>query len=132
MQTFLPYSDVELSAKCLDWRRLNKQRVESLQILNCLTGLKSGWSNHPAVKMWRGHEDFLKLYMNACIAEWIRRGFKNTMKQMDVSTPIEPKWWGSKIHTTHRAALLSKNIEWYSQFGWEEYPVIDYFWPEAT
>lgn len=37
MQTFLPYPDFEQSAKCLDNRRLGKQRVEVLQLLIALT-----------------------------------------------------------------------------------------------
>ena len=36
MQTFLPYSDFIKSAKCLDYRRLGKQRVEAWQIYNTL------------------------------------------------------------------------------------------------
>ena len=33
MQTFLPYKDIQKSVKCLDYRRLGKQRVEAMQIL---------------------------------------------------------------------------------------------------
>ncbi len=58
MQTFLPYEDFTLSAQCLDYRRLGKQRVEALQIFNALTGASTkdgreyrGWINHPATKM---------------------------------------------------------------------------------
>lgn len=36
MQTFLPYPSFHKSANCLDNRRLGKQRVECLQILNTL------------------------------------------------------------------------------------------------
>lgn len=36
MQTFLPYSDFTKSAQCLDNRRLGKQRVECLQILQTI------------------------------------------------------------------------------------------------
>ena len=34
MQTFLPYADFAQSAKVLDMKRLGKQRVEVLQLLN--------------------------------------------------------------------------------------------------
>lgn len=34
MQTFLPYKSFQRSAKCLDWRRLGKQRTEAKQILD--------------------------------------------------------------------------------------------------
>ncbi len=54
MQTFLPYPDFAESARVLDNKRLGKQRVEVLQILNVLTdSTRKGWRNHPAVAMWR-------------------------------------------------------------------------------
>lgn len=38
MQTFLPYADFAESASVLDQKRLGKQRVETLQIFQALTG----------------------------------------------------------------------------------------------
>ena len=57
MQTFLPYQSFKESAKSLDYRRLGKQRVEVLQLLNSIKKLKNkepvkGWKNHPARKIW--------------------------------------------------------------------------------
>ena len=52
MQTFLispyPYE----TAKILDNRRLGKQRIEALQILNILLGetKSTAWKNHPATR----------------------------------------------------------------------------------
>lgn len=40
MQTFLPYADFEESAFVLDTRRLGKQRVETLQIMQSLFGVR--------------------------------------------------------------------------------------------
>ena len=67
MQTFLPYADFKETAKCLDMKRLGKMRVEAMQILMVLTGLNKGkaWTNHPAVKMWRGYEAALAEYSYA-------------------------------------------------------------------
>ena len=62
MLTFLPYADFGLSARCLDRKRLGRQRVECLQILRTLRGVSTGWRNHPAVKMWQGCENTLALY----------------------------------------------------------------------
>jgi hypothetical protein len=36
MQTFLPYKSFEKSAKCLDYKRLGKQRIETWQIYSAL------------------------------------------------------------------------------------------------
>lgn len=79
MQTFLPYPDFILSSQCLDNKRLNKQIIEAQQIFtanhNFEHGIKSGWQNHPAVKMWRGYNKMLLKYREACLFEWRRRVF---------------------------------------------------------
>ena len=55
MQTFLPYESFEETAKCLDYRRLGKQRIEAYQIIDLLEQENAGidisflpWGNHPA------------------------------------------------------------------------------------
>ena len=43
---------------------------------------------------------------------------------------VFPKWFGNKnFHSAHRQTLLSKDFEWYSQFGWKEEPKYEYVWP---
>lgn len=130
MQTFVP-SDIsfEKCAQLLDYRRLGKQRVEAFQILNALEGVSDGWANHPATLMWQGHEAALRRYLRAMIKEWIGRGYNNTMKIPRGGGQFNmPWWWGGRIHTTHRAALLAKD-DFYKAYGWTEEPKIDYFWP---
>jgi len=133
MQTFLPYPDFDQSARSLDNRRLGKQRVEALTILNILEGRTSGkgWRNHPAVLMWRGCEEALKLYLNACLAEWKRRGFKNNIKSKRVKKEIVWPWWlgREEFHSSHRANLLRKYPEFYSKFGWTDETATPYWWP---
>lgn len=138
MQTFLPYPDFEKSVRCLDYRRLGKERIESKQIHNIITGKSKpnkngrvGWSSHPCVVMWKGHANALALYHNACIEEWIKRGYNNNMKLIKpTGRVVFPHWFGNgKFHSSHRQTLLYKNFEWYSQFGWKEKPVYEYVWP---
>ena len=137
MQTFLPYPDFEKSAKVLDRQRLGKQRVECLQILNALFDPSKGWGNHPATKMWRGHEDWLVLYGVAICEEWKARGYKDTCLEKIASfytgkSTKPPTWFSNeKFFSSHRAALLFKNTEHYSQFGWTEQPKLDYVWPKV-
>ncbi len=161
MQTFVPltesYDDI---AKVLDNKRLNKQALEGWQILMNLLELDpqgnfrpaKGWRNHPAVKMWRGHEMALYVYIQAMVKEWKRRGFNSTIGEKAHATMVRaeelgllshpsdtPAWIRDmslfgEIASSHRTALLSKEYEWYSQFGWEEDPgyrpeSYDYIWP---
>lgn len=86
MQTFLPYDSYVESARCLDDKRLGKQRVECKQILLALgvsvgehVPKSSSWRNHPAVRMWRGHEFELCRYSQCICDEWRRRGFKDIL-----------------------------------------------------
>jgi len=135
MQTFLPYPDFYATAKCLDLRRLGKQRIEGKQIIETLLGISSGWKHHPAVKMWQRHVGGLAAYTIIICDEWIGKGYKDTQKKIILSLidPDEndlPDWIGlEKFHASHRAALLAKKLEWYSQFNWMEEPKIEYFWP---
>lgn len=132
MQTFLPYPDFAQSAAVLDYRRLGKQRVEAWQILRSITqGDYPNWRHHPAVKMWQGYPDALTAYMNACIYEWIRRGYRNTMQIHHVLPSYQvPPWLGDPaFHSAHRAALLFKDPDYYSQFSWSETPQLAYIWP---
>ncbi|MEK6912520.1 MAG: pyrimidine dimer DNA glycosylase/endonuclease V [Nanoarchaeota archaeon] len=133
MQTFLPYPNFEKSIKTLDYRRLGKQRVEAFQILNVLLNRtkSSAWRNHPAVLMWRGYENALKIYLNLCISEWISRGYKNTMKTEKINGKVAlPTWLGKrKFHSSHKSNLLRKDKKHYSQFKWKEKDNLPYVWP---
>ncbi len=134
MQTFLPCASFEETARILDYRRLGKQRVEGLQILNIITkpDYVGSWMHHPAVKMWRGYDMALKLYVNTMIAEWIRRGYRNTMQYYDIHTDelLYPWWLGDpRFHDSHKSNLLRKYPEYYRQFGWDVPDDLPYVWP---
>lgn len=145
MQTFLPYPSFAESAKVLDRQRLGKQRVEVLQILRTLTGISDSWKNHPAVLMWQYYKVALALYGLEICDEWTARGYKDTclVKIKEIISPYNygaayyPFWLGDEnFHASHRAALLYKDYNYYSQFGWEEKPAVPdskgslpYVWP---
>lgn len=131
MQTFLPLENFEQSAMVLDYKRLGRQRLECKQILNALYK-GGGWSNHPAVLMWKGYEYALTMYMNAIIIEWIKRGYKNNMLMCSVNEKkvIFPPWLGDeRFHASHRSNLLRKDPKYYGQFEWKEPDDLPYFWP---
>ncbi len=137
MQTFLPYPSFEHSAAVLDDKRLGKQRVEVLQIMNALTNPDAkGWKNHPATLMWRGYEASLVHYGIVVCDEWLRRGFKDTVRGkllafgFDPESAIAPPWLGDeRVHAGHRASLLRKDGEYYGKNGWTEDPELPYHWP---
>lgn len=133
MQTFLPSRNFIKSAQILDSKRLNKQILECYQILNVLSGQSptGGWRNHPAVKMWRGHEQTLHMYVNAMIAEAKRRGIKTEKNEENIRNLFDrvghtwgaelPDWYLDdhkimRIVTTHKANLFNKDPMYYAQF----------------
>ena len=143
MQTFLPHPNFHISAKALDYQRLGKQRVEAWQIYRALCGQTAGWRNHPSTRMWAGHELSLLHYGSEMCLEWARRGYVDNMLprfreamsvlHLDGASDAPPQWIGNEaFHSSHRAALLFKNPNWYGQFNWLEQPKLDYVWPTSN
>lgn len=148
MQTFLPLPSYDRSASVLDDKRLGKQRVEDLQILNAILDPTYGWQHHPAVNMWREYPHALGLYHCCIVYEWKLRGFADTtlekfwrLIEPDLPLPIAPEnhfikyalphWFNDeRVNKTHRSNLLRKDPKFYGQFGWTEPSNLCYFWPK--
>lgn len=138
MQIFVPYDNLELSARCLDPDRLGNQVWRE-----CLTLLNGGWPNHPASKMWKfesgrynkavGLYCLFGLYeisvregMSHKVWSWIKY-FNRYVKAEDAysieclrSVDVDlPFWWGRSgilsVHISHRRALLYKNTSYYKK-----------------
>lgn len=148
MQTFIPYKSFVKSMECLDGARLGKQRVEACQILEILLNKPvlpknvrslapfersfGAWSRHPAVLMWRGHEEWLKLYLACAIGEWTCRGYVNNIVAPNYDTDSQPPplWLGFEaFHKSHRSNLLRKNAGIYKPLFPDDTPDLPYFWP---
>jgi len=153
MQTFLPLPSFEASMRCLDDKRLGKQRVEAFQILIALEDpwaiseqkwrhevglskaepkLPSRWRNHPACLMWKGYSQALQLYYNCALKEWARRGYLNTMRPAPITDCVElPPWFGDPaFHDSHKSNLLRKSPVFYSQHEWAVGSEMPYVWPK--
>ena len=133
MQTFLPHSDFKRSAEVLDYRRLGKQRVEAYQVLRTLLGISNGWKNHPCTKMWKGYEAALKQYGLDICAEWVKRGYKDTLtekiKQLETPPYEHPPWITEELCISHRSNLLRKDPIFYGKYNWDVSPDLPYVWP---
>lgn len=140
MQTFLPCRSFVISAKCLDPKRLGKQRVEAYQLINAIEkkkqGIKVGYANHPALLMWENNLDALKFYSDCMVGQWIVRGYKNTLPiYLKSALQVKfPDWLideekRNKLIESHRSNLLRKDKEYYSQFNWNVPDNLPYYWP---
>ena len=156
MQVFVPYSDFRKSLYMLDRRRLQKQAIETSQLIDIILRLptksgkeRKGWSNHPALTMWNKNPGSLFEYFLINIQLLKEKNIKTEYcenKQkiyesfcLDDNKPI---WWGNElIHSSHRSRLLQKGweekfkgqknadntIQWYSDFNWAEMNDPDFF-----
>lgn len=131
MQTFLPYPDFEKTAKCLDRKRLGKQRVEARQIIKNLEGGRDQWYDHPAVQMWKGYAKALKLYFNTISKELKNRGYEHNLGYYDIREEgvKYPPWLGDEeFHKSHRSNLLRKESDYYEKFDWDVSDDLNYVW----
>jgi len=145
VQTFLPYTDFERSARALDHKRLGKQRVETIQVVRALTWPGYGWANHPAVLMWKGFEEALGRYGFTCCQAWVELGFGDTcaatiatdLRAAGVETfrtqpelaaaDAVPPWLGDEaVHRSHQSSLLRKEPDHYRPMFPDDLP---YVWP---
>ncbi len=148
VQTFLPYPDFERSARALDRRRLGKQRVECLQIFRGLTVPTYAWRHHPAVLMWRGHEEALGRYALTCCEVWSGLGFGDTVAGTLLAELGEagiprvrsqaelaevgalPAWLGDPaFHRSHQSSLVRKDPTHYRQLFPDVPDDLEYLWP---
>ena len=125
----------------LDSKRLGNQRVEARMILRWLRNPEDypRQQNAGYTIMWKGYEEALCMYYNACCEEWARRGGQNIVCQPEavVASRVKlPPWLGDdELHVTHRSALLHKLPEHYAEHGWDDEisdPKVEYLWPRPV
>ena len=134
MQTFLPHPAVRDSLDALDDKRLNKQILETYQILNVLSGKSKGrgWQNHPAVLMWAGAESELWRYGMTATKLADMRGIKvdKNLSNLDNLVKTSALMWGEDeplwkknpttiklVTTTHQANLYRKDPIYYARYA---------------
>lgn len=142
MQTFLPFECFQSSARVLDQKRLGKQRVEVIQLLNSINKIKNnlpikGWKNHPCRKMWHDYSNALVVYGIAICNEWRSRGYNDTCLDKinalynDKEDLVMPHWLGDdRLHLSHKSMLKQKDYFYYNSL-WPQVPDdLEYVWPE--
>ena len=138
MQTFLPYKSFEKSAWVLDKQRCWKQVIEAKQIIDVLDGKTVSWANHPAVLMWSGYTDLLKMYFNIFLqVSKQKHGINTKYEPYPIESPMvvlsNPPWWlgKKKFHRGMRSRLIEKKPEFYAPLfpNDEGYNEGKYWWP---
>lgn len=114
MQVFIIGTPLE-TAMSLDPLRLNKQILETQQILDALNG-KKAWSRHPAVLQYRGHEEWLEHYLS-CLTLYKHNASIHAGVCSDLARMCTPEWHCEEYYDQMKRRLYTKNMEHYKQ--WE-------------
>lgn len=116
MQVFMPYKSIIESVRCLDYRRLGKQRIEIKYMLEMLYGMWA-YRKHPVVEMWEDYYVFLEIIYSASVREWISRGHTNTLPiELEfVTGPVVLPPWLEDYTYQYKGLLLYKDYDYYSK-----------------
>ena len=128
MQVFVPYRTPIKCAMSLDMRRLNKQIIECRQILAAIRGEVSAWRNHPCVKMYAGHTDWLEDYTLCLEAVYINRHVKtediaaeDALEEAELwsrmAESLTPDFLTEEFCIQHRRRLYTKDNDTYERFA---------------
>lgn len=115
MQVFIVGTPLE-TAMALDKRRLNKQIVECMQILDALNGAKA-WSNHPCVLQYRDYYKWLELYM--CILTAYRNGEGDALSfEAQIKRLPQPPFHTQEYFNQMKRRLYTKDPVHYAQWAY--------------
>lgn len=151
MQTLLPLTDFDETAKILRTTDLENQILQCIIVLDTLhevEGRSTGWRNHPVMEMWRGHEAHLCHYsLTMCDefkyryryepeqAERIRWHLDNVTCVEDFEM-TKPEWMEDPLQMnllqrSHRSFLMSKDSRFYRKYKWDVPTGLPLYWPKA-
>lgn len=115
MQVFIVGTPYE-TADVLDVKRLNKQIIENRQIMDAILGTGKGWFNHPVVKSYKNHFQWLYHY-NLCLF-WYQRGCKDMAKKMsEQAMAFKPNFHTEEYFNQMKRRLFEKDEEYYKQWS---------------
>ena len=120
MQVFIIGSPLETAMSLGPWH-LNKQILETRQILDALNGAKA-WSNHPCTLQYRGHENWLQNYMS-CLMHYRNGDIERAKICSEWCNLEKPPFHNEKFLNNMKSRLYTKDPVHYVKYA--EYGVSD-------
>lgn len=115
MQVFTTGTALQ-TAMALDGKRLNKQTLESRQIMAAIRGESKAWRNHPCTLMYRDHQRWLLAYTQTLVC--YRNGQMDRAKRWDrVAKHYTPPFHTADYLAQMRRRLYTKNPDHYRQWA---------------
>lgn len=115
MNVFIIGTPLE-TAKILDKRRLNKQIIECKQILKAIAGDTKAWANHPATKMYKDHQEWLKLYMH-CLNAYRLNNISAAKYLSNYVDTMRPQFHTKEYFDQMKRRLYTKDPIHYAEFA---------------
>lgn len=115
MNVFIIGTPLE-TAKKLDKRRLNKQIIECKQILKAISGESKAWANHPVTKMYKDHQEWLKLYMH-CLNAYRINNIKAAEHLSNYADTMRPQFQCQEYFDQMKRRLYTKDPIHYAEFA---------------
>lgn len=116
MQIFIVGSPLE-TAQVLDPRRLNKQVIETVQIVKTIIGESDAWKNHPVVKMYTAHWDWLILYKET-LKSFLNGDLDNAKFLSKEADRYRPDFHIQAFFDQMKRRLYTKDNNYYSQWSY--------------
>ena len=141
MLTYLPLPDLEGSINCLDTDTLRRQCLDSVSLLDCLSGFNPLWQQHPAYRMWWGFSPMLCCYAHIAHDRHLRRTGSRLLSWYELQetvrrrpalmgTPVVPPWMGDiRLCVSHQSNLVRIDPERYGSLWPKIKPSPVWCWP---
>ena len=115
MNVFIIGSPLE-TAKALDKRRLNKQIIECLQILNAIMGGAKAWRNHPCTLQYKNNVCWLDEYFQ-CLVAYRDNHIEVAKKKSLFADSIAPSFHTQEYFDQMKRRLFTKDSKHYAQWA---------------
>lgn len=116
MQVFITGTPFE-TARDLDPRRLNKQIIETRQIIDAIISGIGKWLNHPVVKMYKNNLDFLLMYLT-CLKSYRNGDLNKALQFSDGAMLVKPNFIDEYLITQMKRRLYTKDKVYYNQWSY--------------
>lgn len=114
MQVFIVGTPL-YTAEILDKKRLNKQIIECVQLLNAIKGISNAWKNHPCAIQYRDNVEWLENYM-LCIKAYRDGDIDNALSFNNRCVEMTPSFHIEEYFNQMKRRLFTKNQEHYKQW----------------
>ena len=115
MNVFIVGSPLE-TAMLLDNKRLNKQCIETKQILDALFGESKAWNKHPATLQYEDHKLWLQMYQ-ACFLAYRKQNFTDAVIYSQLADSVRPPFQTEAFFTQMKRRLFTKHPKHYAYWS---------------